>query len=237
MLARLLAAIGRLFRDAARGLVLLVDFLQRRFLGIVEFSQDPDCIARIARSTCRAPITLPDGTHVNPGETMGDIHLWNERAPEVPPSGPNLAWALGLRRKIIRSLRELAAYVDQAPEYAGVRVFRGGTSFTRRGGLGEALTGGDLAARLGFHVVQAGPAQGSGTPSSPRTQGIAGLARRFRDFSENLYYLALVWAFNPRSLRTKGLAGLARVELYMTRATLMDRYGSAPASRTVSSRE
>jgi len=233
-----LSAIVWPLKEVARALVLLIDWVQRKLSGIVEFSHDPDCIARIGASVSRKDVMLPDGTQVKAGERLGEIHLWNEKVPEVPPAGPDMAWGLGLRRKIIQSLKELATYVGQAPEFAHVQVFHGGTSFMRRGGPGGMLTGGDLAVRLGFHVVRTPPVEGGGTPSHLSSRGIAmDLARSFRDFWENLYYLALVWTFNPRSLRTKGLGGLARVELYMTRETLMTRYGALASRQATASRK
>jgi hypothetical protein len=55
----------------------------------------------------------------------------------------------------------------------------------------------------------------------------ASLFRRFTEFWENLYSLALMWAYNAPSLRTKRLAGLRRVELWMSTKTLLGRYNRA----------
>ena len=239
-LRKAVSAIARPVRFLARGLVVLIDVIQRKLLGIVEFSSDPDCLARIALSVSRAETRLPDGTLVRKGEPVVEIHLWNEKVPQIPPAGPDAAWAMAFRRKVIKSLRELASYVEREPSMAGVRVFHGGTSFARRAGLTRDLTAGDLASRLGFFVVRPAVSGAGGTAGfadgARAPHGIGRLFIRFRDFWENLYYLALVWAFNPQSLATKSLGRLERVDLYMTRQTLLDRYGSVEGSRSEAGR-
>ncbi len=176
-------------------------------MGIFEFSRDPECIARLAFSKAKGSFALPDGTLVSRGEVLAELHLWNERMPQLPASGPTVGWALGMRRKIIRSLQELSALAAVDPRFKNIRVFHGGTSFTGRSDLGDALTATGLAERLGFSVALHGRSYSS-----------------LHDLIENLYYMALVWAFNPNSLRAKGLRRLSRVDLYMTRDTLINRY-------------
>lgn len=191
-------------RAAVKGL----DFLLRRCYGIHEFSRHPDCVARLALARSPRELTLSDGTRIARGEIVGDLHLWNERVPPMPSGGPDLAWGLGFQRKLSRSLAELAAYVEVDPRYKGVRAFRAVGSFMAGGALAA------LARRLGFEVVR------DERPPSPW--------RRFAEFWENAFNLALVWAYNAPSLRTRHLPGLKRVQLWIPRRTLIDKYGTGP---------
>ena len=228
-LGRTVSVIAWPLRLLGRGFVIFIDWLQRKVFRIVEFSSDPDCLARIAPSVSRSETRLPDGTLVRKGEPMVEIHLWNERVPKIPDEGPDAAWALSFRRKVMKSLRELASYVERDPALASVRVFHGATSFARRGGL----TADDLASRLGFQVVRPTAYRDAAHTTGRQIdrRGLGRLIAGFRDFWENLYYLALVWTYNPRSLATKSLWRLERVDLYITRETLVDRYGSKAPSR------
>jgi len=224
-------------KEAVKGL----DCLLRRCLDIREFSRDPDCILRLGVVRAGRDLALSDGTRIARGEPVGDLHLWNERVPPMPPEGPTLSWAVTFQKRMKRSLELLAAHVegqamhvegqaahteghggdDRAGEkpgpgarYRDLKAFRAVGSFMSRresdsgSGPGAVVA---LARRLGFEVVE---------PDRP-----AGWWRRFAEFWENLFNLALVWAYNPPSLRSRGLRGLGRVQLWISRDALIERYG------------
>jgi len=211
-------------KAVARGLVRGLDAVVRRCQGIHEFSHHPDCVLRLALVRNRRDLTLPGAIGLREGDLVGDLHLWNERIPPMPPEGPTLSWAVGLRRRLGRSLEELAAAVECNARYRDIRAFRAVGTFAVKG-EGETpvpLAVAALAERLGFEMVRdhAGDAVGR---SSPWT----GLATAV----ENLYNLALVWAYNPPSLKTRTLPRLRRVAFWASREGLIERYGGRSGRR------
>lgn len=202
-------ALGR----ASRHLVRALDAWLRRQQGIFVFSEDPDCIFRLSLAAAQAPMTFADGTSVAPGDRLLVIHFWNERLPVVPPGGPDLHWARTMYRKAIASLRLLAGFLQAQEELAGVRACGADAA----GFLtGPALDTGAVFPRLGFEMLR------------PHAQ--AGPWGRFVEFWENLYSWMLVWAYNPSTLRGKTPWTLERFGLWISRATLLERYGRPPAA-------
>src|SRR6185295_2051517 len=76
---------------ARRGVIAFDRWLRRR-QGIFEFSTHPDCILLAGLKPAAADIALPDGGRVVRGQPILDLHLWNERAPQLPADGPALEW-------------------------------------------------------------------------------------------------------------------------------------------------
>ncbi|MBC8450307.1 MAG: hypothetical protein H8D78_21445 [Chloroflexi bacterium] len=72
------------------------------------------------------------------------------------------------------------------------------------------LAQGAIRERLGLELAPAEP---------------AGPLKRCTDFWENLYTWWLIWTFNPASLRRKRFWRLQRRQLWLSRATLLGRYG------------
>lgn len=198
----------------ARALVGRLDALLRRCHGVYEFTTDPACILRIAPATARRATELADGTRVEPGELLVEIHLWNERLPQMPPEGADLAWARRMYRGFTASLQLLAKYLALEPQLAAVRALHGEAAFLTSSGLD---TGVGVLSRLGFELRR------------PRAQ--AGALARFAGLWPNLYSYALLWTFNPGSLPGKTPWALERFALWMSRATLDERYGSGGARR------
>ncbi|MEW6033050.1 MAG: hypothetical protein AB1645_09275 [Bacillota bacterium] len=194
-----------------RATVRRLDALLRRYYRIHEFSQDQDCLLRLAVIPAPRSLALRDRVTIARGEPVGDLHLWNERVPPIPPEGPGLAWAVSFHRRLRRSLEELAARVEVDPAYQHLRAFRAVGTLPVRGGGQEAGGWSVLACRFGFEPA-AGP--------DP-----AGLWPRFLEFWENAFNLALVWAYNPASLRSRPFSRLRRVQFWMSRETLLARYG------------
>ena len=194
----MIQAIGRL---AVRGL----DAIVRRASGVQEFTQDEDCILRIALGRSSKEIILSDGTRIEKGEVIGELHLWNEHLPRMDEEGPSLEWALKAYYLWRGSLRKLAAYLEDEPRFDHVRAFRGETAFLR-----EDLEGRAWFKRMGFDLIRADR---------------NGKLKRFGEFWENLYIWWLIWTFNPGSLRGKDLLRMERAQLWISRQALLERYG------------
>lgn len=190
-----------------RGAILLLDTLLRRRQGIYEFSQDPHCVLRITRRQSHEEQVLSDGTVVHVGDPIVELHFWNEHIPRMPAAGPDLTWGLQFYRRLHRSLRDLAGYVSHAPELAGVVAVHGESSFTSE--IGWEQYAGALS-KLGFDFEPVPPP--------------ANLWERIARFSEHLHVWALVWAFNPGSLKGKRLLAAERGEIWISRASLLERY-------------
>lgn len=207
-----------------------LDSLLRRCYGIREFSRDPDCLLRLAVTRSRRDLTLADGTTIRRGEPVGDLHLWNERIPPMPPGGPDLAWGLRFQRRLKRSLEELVAYLASEPGLEALRAFRAVGSFmSRPTQLAGANSAGGTAARPGNPAtVLAGPLMSLAERMGFEIvddDGAPGFWRRFAEFWENAFNLALVWAYNRPSLRSRTLPGLRRVQLWVSREGLVRKYG------------
>jgi ceramide glucosyltransferase len=197
-------------RGAVRGL----DTLLRRCLRIYEFTQEEECLLRIAIGRSDADVVLSDGTCVHRGEPIGELHFWNERIPPMPGEGPDLAWAFAFQRRLVRSLAALADEVESDSRFRDVKAFRGVTSFGSQDGRGQVAR---LVEQWGFELVD-----------RKRPIGILG---RFISFWENLYTWGIIWTFNPASLQGKSLRRLRREQLWISRKELVHRYGSNQNSR------
>jgi len=185
-----------------------LDWLLRRWHHVREFSQDERCLLRLALNRSERDLVLSDGTRIRRGELIGELHLWNEHIPPMGPAGPDMTWGLEFYHRLLRSLEELASYVSSAREFDDVRAFRGEIALALEDGAGQRIK---LARRLGFDLV--------------RTGRMARGWRRFGDFWANLYSWVLIWAFNPASMRGKGFLRLERVQLWISRETLLAKHG------------
>ncbi len=172
-----------------------------RRLEIFIFSDEPDCILRAQIRAAHHPVDLPDA-HINAGDAILLLHLWNEHLPPMPPSGPDLAWANRTWRSFIGSLHRLAQYLHQHPEIQ-IRAIGGISAlFTLEGDSGARLM-----QRLGFVFV-------------PYRSKLG----RLGEFWENLYAWFLLWVFNPASRQSHRIFHLQRTEMWMSRDEFMRRF-------------
>jgi YkoP domain len=184
-----------------------VDTLLRAYYGIREFTDDPDCLFRLALVAAREPIRLADGTQIHSAEMIGALHWWNEHLPRYLARGPDLVWAREMRRRIRHSLRLLTEHVDRDPVWRPVAAFRGDATFASRLGARQVRR---VAGRYGFELVE---------PDRSMLYRIDAIAASFTTW-------ALTRAFNPSALpRQPFLRG--RYELWIARSTLQQRYGRA----------
>jgi len=192
-----------------RAAICALDALIRRIRGVQEFTDDPYCLLRIGRAKSGSDVTLSDGTHVGKGETVGELHIWNEHIPAMPVNGTLVAWLLRMYSSTLRSFRLLARYLASEAQWSSLRAWCGKSSFTPAG-----VRAPDLFPRLGFEVV--------GLQSPPK----------FRNFWDNVYWWMLNWTFNPTSLGQKRFFNLERWEVWISSAELQRRYGGPGTERT-----
>ncbi len=84
-------------------------------------------------------VALADGTEVRPGDTVGILHLHNERVAWFHGDGSDTPTAgLKFRRAFVASLRELARRIVESERYVDVKAFMAETIFhqgTQRAGF------------------------------------------------------------------------------------------------------
>lgn len=111
------------FSGVLRKVVCGADRILRRVLGIREFSQDPDCILRVAKVRWPRPVSLRDGTRLRAGDWVGDLHLWNEHIPSILGPAKSLATGARFRTEVRKSLSSLAVFIAIEPEMRDVTAF------------------------------------------------------------------------------------------------------------------
>jgi hypothetical protein len=209
-----------------RVLIRAFDRMIRWASGVFEFCDEEVCLLRLQCSRAPHDLHLSDSTQVRAGDPVLKLHLWNERVPPLGPGGSDLAWAVNVRRRLIRSLRAAAQWLAEQPSRDDVRAIGGATVLVSLGGGAGSLR---LMERLSFDVFP-----------------YRGPLGRFGEFWENLYTWGLMWTFNAASLRHRSLLRLRRAEVWMSAAELLARYGhpqeacpliaSPPAARRGSAR-
>jgi hypothetical protein len=185
------------------GSVARIDALLRSYYHIYEFTDDPDCVLRVALSQARAPVSLSDGTQIEIGEPVGTLHFWNEHLPRYS-SKPDLAWACAVRDRVVYSLQAFSMHIESEPAWRGVRAIRTETALPARLGASQI---GRVFQRYGFERV----------PTDPS------LAARLHGLGECVVLWALTRAFNPAALPRQPFLR-DRHELWISRATLLLRY-------------
>ena len=183
----------------------LIDYYQ-----IYAFTQDEGCMLRISKAEADKDIQLSDGACIRSGDPILELHFWNERIPPMPEEGPNLAWALKFQRKARRSLQLLAQYLESNPDFDDVLAMSGDPPFASRLGSVNLTV---MVRGWGFDLI-------------PIHEG-SGLLKGFAEFWVDVYAMGLLWAYNPASIERKRFQGMKREELWISRQTLMQKYGSS----------
>jgi len=196
-----------MFASLARWGVRLIDYLLRKSLGVREFSDAEGCMLRIAPSRAKKRVALSDGTVVNPGDFVCEIHMWNERVPKMGPGGPDVQWALATYKGVLRSLELLADYLPNHPPYSQAVAVHGEGTVMRGLPLEQALR---IWSRVGFDTM----------PKHAQTR-----LERFGRWWQNLYTSWLMWTFNAVSLREKRITEMTHCEFWISRRAFMERYG------------
>lgn len=189
-----------------RAITTLDGYLSRKN-GVAAFSDDRDCILRIALVRARWTVRLSDGTVVEPGDTVADVHCWNERIPAMPAGGADLAWAQKASLRLRHSLRLLARAMAADPRLLPVKACRANVNFVGLGGSNASVS--RIIARLGYEDVD---------------EGEKALSLRLHEMLENVLIGALVWTHNPEALRREKMIRERR-PVWSSRARMLSLHG------------
>jgi len=184
-----------------------LDTRLRRRLAVIEYSAHRSCIFRLGIARSRRELTLCDGTHLQPGDRVVQLHFWNEHMPLVPPNGPTIRWARGVQQNAITSLRELAFYLASRPDLRDINVICADAPF---GTLAQSRQVARMMEYFGFEAF---------TPHEPLSVG-----ERIHRFGENILISLTVFAQNAAALRLDTLRRV-RVPIYLSRRTLDEKFG------------
>jgi hypothetical protein len=98
-----------------------LDKHMRRRLGIVEFSDNPDCLFRVCFTPAYRDLQLHDVT-VAQGAPIAEVHWWNEHLPKMGTAGLDMKWAVAMRRKLLVTHREMAQQLKLNPNWQAVQA-------------------------------------------------------------------------------------------------------------------
>src|SRR5579875_563038 len=200
---------GRTGAGRARGFLRFWPFWEWLTLSLAPITPIPDApngllAVRVDRYHGR-PITLPDGTTVAQGDWVGELHFRNSRVTELAAHTSPLT----LLRMIGEDLSALAAWVISDETAGGAQSLARNTSPAI--GKIKAIVGVTIlsrpAPRLGFTVR-----------ARPHT---------IHAWFERFFLHGLLAIYNPQGLArlTRGKQGVYAEEVWMSRATLLSRYG------------
>jgi hypothetical protein len=192
---------------AGRAGVRTIDRVLLRYYRIFPYSHNPQCVLRLSAGRSSRELALSDGTRVARGEPVLILHFWNEHIPASPREGLTLAWSINFFQRVQLSLRELALFLEDAPQFDSVHVLGSEMGFLEFSRFPEME---HFLQRLGFDFI---PGEAPGW-------------RIWRyAFWANLFSWWLMWTFNPASLRGKHFTQMARSQVWISRARLTTKYG------------
>lgn len=182
--------------------VRIADKVLRRWYGVREFTDDPSCLLRLALAPSPHAVTLSDGTRVEAGETVVMLHIWNEQVPRFRRGGPDLRWAIDIRRRLRRSFHALATHLGEDPAWEGVRGIHACVVFGNRRRREQIRR---AAEHFGFELIGNTPPKG------------------LHELGEDFLIWGLTRAFNPAALRRSPF-WRDRTELWISREKLLRHY-------------
>ena len=185
-----------------------LDGALRSYYGVHEYTDDPDCVFRIALDRADHSLRLTDGTCIDAGEMVGCLHFWNEHLPRFSPSGPDLGWAKAMQSKVRQSLQRLCLHMELDAAWLNVKAIRADAPLAFRPLARQQIQ--RLAQRHGFEAESAGDA----------------LRNRIRALGENMLLWGFVRAYNPAALTQRHLRQ-DRQLLWLSRRSLLATYGVA----------
>jgi hypothetical protein len=189
--------------------VAALDARLRRLGSVEEYTRDPRCIFRIQVDRLDCTVMLSDGTWLNAGERVINLHLWNEQIPPFGADGASLTWASRLTRCVEISLRELCRFLSVTPELSNVVAICANVALGTRRDTTQLIL---MAHRFGFLAVQ-----------MPRCS----LTERVHRIGENILISLLILVHNVQALRRDSLLR-DRVRIVLRRSTLERRYRFSP---------
>jgi hypothetical protein len=180
-----------------RSVTLPIRWIDRALLAhydIFEFTDDPLCILRAGLTPSPSAVSLQDGTSIDVGETVGELHLWSERSMTIHNG-------VELRRRMTRSFAEFAKFAARDPRFASIDAVIVRTSACDQ--FPRSLIE-KLAARWGFEIEE----------------HRRSLRERFADFWVNIYNALLGQAYRSGPLRLR--RRLERLRIWISRKRLME---------------
>jgi len=188
--------------------IFALDTRLRRRLAVVEYTAHPSCIFRLGIARSRRALTLRDGTRLQVGDHVVELHFWNEHIPPIPPDGATIRWAREAQQAIAISLHQLAQYLSSQPELRTVNVICAEVP------SGTKAQSPQVARIMAYFAFEAHP---------EREQ--LSIGERIHRFGENILISLIVFAQNAGALRLDTLSR-ARVPVYLSRRTLEEKFGS-----------
>jgi hypothetical protein len=198
-----------------RRFVLGFDAVLRRAYGVAEFTDNPECVIRVALSAAESNMRLADGTELRAGDPVLVLHFWNEHMLRFRRGRPTLGWASGMRRRLWRSLEALAERVPNEPAWREVRAMRADTALF---GFWRMYQARRVIPRFGFEVI------------APKQRSRLRAARAFTD---DCVVWLLTSVLNPEALKRQEFVR-GRDEMWISREGLLRRFGN-PGSRAANS--
>jgi hypothetical protein len=189
--------------------IFALDTRLRRRLAVVEYTAHPSCVFRLGIARSRRALTLYDGTRLQVGDRVIELHFWNEHVPPIPPNGTTIRWAREAQRAMAISLRQLALYLSSQPELRGIEVICADVP------SGTKMQSQQVARIMGYFGFEAFTEHEQLTVSE-----------RIHRLGENILISLIVFAQNATALRLDTLSRV-RVPIYLSRQTLEEKFGSA----------
>jgi hypothetical protein len=188
--------------------IFALDTTLRRRLAVVEYTADPSCIFRLGIAHSLRALTLRDGTRLQAGDRVVELHFWNEHVPSIPPNGTTIRWAREAQQSIKTSLSQLAQYLSSRPELRDIRVI---CANVPSGTKAQSQQVARIMAYFGFEAFT--------------EHERLSVSDRIHRFGENILISLTVLARNAPALRLDTLWRV-RVPIYLSRRTLEKRFGS-----------
>jgi hypothetical protein len=192
-------------------LISSIDLALRRIYGITEFESADDGLLRIAIGRANRDLLLSDGTRIRRGDSVVDLHIWNEHLPCFSAKIGDLRWAARVRRQVLSSLDRLTLHLRTNPDLDRVQALR----------MAPAMTHRHPERPLALLLVIGLEATAMSRES------------RLLDSLDSVWVWLLTWAYNPRALTGRCFAR-TRQEFWISRSHFLILYGGgAPRDRQV----
>lgn len=190
------------------GIIFALDTRLRRGHEILEYSTHPSCIFRLEIGRSRRALALRDGTRLQLGQRIAQLHFWNEHIPPMPQNGATIRWARRMQQSIAISLRELARFLSSRPDLRDISVICGDVP------SGTRAQSRQIAHIMGYYGFEAR----NDNEALP-------IRERLHRFGENILISLVVFAQNAAALRLDTL-NRVRVPIYLSRQTLEQKFGN-----------
>ena len=200
----------RLPQRGLRWLIRSIEWLLRRIEGIKEFADSPNALFRLSIGKANRLVRLSDGSTLQPGDTVGELHLWSEHLLLARARKPNLLWAVTIRRRMRESLCQLATYLLADHRFDEVKALR----------IQPASVGGRRGATLNRILARCGFEANHEVNAKPR------LSWLYR-YADNFWLWMMTWTFNPARSREDWRFDRRRIEFWISRARFIALYGTA----------